>query len=191
MVAMIKPVAFPNPELELAIVMLIVPFFVNALMFWVVDNFLMKKGKTKAKMEEKEGSTESRNGNKIRYRRAASYDDSESEILISADDEMEESDGEEDLRRLTNSKSVKKKKHRFGLPDAPIKKKRPVVKEEDLKGAKTKLGQQTPIKSKTYQVMKECEQAGCAAPSVFSQARKGTETAFEKAKEAPAKSVFG
>ncbi|KFO11300.1 Transmembrane protein 110, partial [Balearica regulorum gibbericeps] len=40
-----------NPQLELAIVMLIVPFFVNALMFWVVDNFLMKKGKTKAKLE--------------------------------------------------------------------------------------------------------------------------------------------
>ncbi|XP_073448606.1 store-operated calcium entry regulator STIMATE isoform X2 [Aquarana catesbeiana] len=105
-----------SPKLELAIVMLIVPFFVNALMFWVVDNFLMKKGKTKAKMEEKEGSPDSRNGNKVRYRRAASYDESESEILISADDEMEESDGEEDLRRLTNSKSVKKKKHRFGLP---------------------------------------------------------------------------
>ncbi|XP_040215382.1 store-operated calcium entry regulator STIMATE-like isoform X1 [Rana temporaria] len=105
-----------SPRLELAIVMLIVPFFVNALMFWVVDNFLMKKGKTKAKMEEKEGSPDSRNGNKVRYRRAASYDESESEILISADDEMEESDGEEDLRRLTNSKSVKKKKHRFGLP---------------------------------------------------------------------------
>ncbi|KAM9325635.1 store-operated calcium entry regulator STIMATE-like isoform 2-T2 [Gastrophryne carolinensis] len=104
-----------NPQLELAIVMLIVPFFVNALMFWVVDNFLMKKGKTKAKMEEKEGSPESRNGSKVRYRRAASYDDSESEILISADDEMEESEGEDDLRRLTNSKSVKKKK-RFGLP---------------------------------------------------------------------------
>ncbi|CAH2312410.1 store-operated calcium entry regulator STIMATE [Pelobates cultripes] len=113
-IAMLNPIE--NPELELAIVMLIVPFFVNALMFWVVDNFLMKKGKTKAKTEEKNGSPESRNGNKIRYRRAASYDESESEILISADDEMEESEGEEDLRRLTNSKTVKKKKHRFGLP---------------------------------------------------------------------------
>lgn len=29
---------------------------------------------------------------------------------------MEESDAEEDLRRLTNLKPVKKKKHRFGLP---------------------------------------------------------------------------
>ncbi|KAM4720902.1 store-operated calcium entry regulator STIMATE-like [Rhinophrynus dorsalis] len=113
-VAKVNPI--DDPQLELATVMLIVPFFVNALMFWVVDNFLMKKGKTKAKTEEKEGSPDSRNGNKVRYRRAASYEESESEILISADDEMEESEGEEDLRRLTNSKPVKKKKHRFGLP---------------------------------------------------------------------------
>ncbi|KAM8931013.1 store-operated calcium entry regulator STIMATE-like [Pelodytes ibericus] len=113
-IAMLNPIE--NPQLELAIVMLIVPFFVNALMFWVVDNFLMKKGKIKEKLEEKDGTPDSRNGNKIRYRRAASYDESESEILISADDEMEESEGEEDLRRLTSSKPVKKKKHRFGLP---------------------------------------------------------------------------
>ncbi|XP_063282568.1 musculoskeletal embryonic nuclear protein 1 [Pelobates fuscus] len=75
--------------------------------------------------------------------------------------------------------------------DAPVKKKRPVMKEEDLKGAKNKLSQQTPIRSKTYQVMKECEKAGSAAPSVFSQARTGVETAFDKPKEGPAKSVFG
>lgn len=41
---------------------------------------------------------------------------STTQILISADDEMEESDVEEDLRRLTPLKPVKKKKHRFGLP---------------------------------------------------------------------------
>lgn len=38
------------------------------------------------------------------------------QILISADDEMEESDMEEDLRRLSPLKPAKKKKHRFGLP---------------------------------------------------------------------------
>ncbi|KAG6938096.1 transmembrane protein 110, partial [Chelydra serpentina] len=112
-VALLNPIE--NPQLELAIVMLIVPFFVNALMFWVVDNFLMKKGKTKAKLEEKEVGQDSRNGSKVRYRRAASHEESESEILISADDEMEESEVEEDLRRLTNLKPIKKK-HRFGLP---------------------------------------------------------------------------
>ncbi|XP_069499644.1 store-operated calcium entry regulator STIMATE isoform X3 [Ambystoma mexicanum] len=192
-VALMNPIE--NPDLELAIVMLIVPFFVNALMFWVVDNFLMKKGKTKAKLEEKETGLDSRNGKKVRYRRAASQEESESEILISADDEMEESDVEEDLRRLTNSKPVKKKKHRFGLPagseEAPVKKKRPPVKEEDLKGAKNKLSANQEIKSKTYQVMKECEKSGSTAPSVFSRDRTGGETVFDKPKEGPAKSVFG
>ncbi|XP_020652329.1 musculoskeletal embryonic nuclear protein 1 isoform X1 [Pogona vitticeps] len=74
---------------------------------------------------------------------------------------------------------------------APVKKKRPPVKEEDLKGAKGKLSSNQPIKSKTYQVMKQCEQAGSAAPSVFSRDRTGDETVFDRPKEAPAKSVFG
>ncbi|XP_040058633.1 store-operated calcium entry regulator STIMATE [Gasterosteus aculeatus] len=103
-----------NPDLELAIVMLIVPFFINALMFWVVDNFLMKKHRTKAKLEERE--EDSRGNSKVRYRRAQSHDDSESEILFSADDEMDESD-EDDVRRLTGLKAVKKKKKlRMGIP---------------------------------------------------------------------------
>uniref|UniRef100_A0A3Q1IT27 Uncharacterized protein n=2 Tax=Anabas testudineus TaxID=64144 RepID=A0A3Q1IT27_ANATE len=101
-----------NPDLELAIAMLIVPFFVNALMFWVVDNFLMKKHRTKAKLEERE--EDSRGNSKVRYRRALSHDDSESEILFSADDEMDESD-EDDIRRLTGLKAVKKKKLRMGI----------------------------------------------------------------------------
>ncbi|KAM9276785.1 LOW QUALITY PROTEIN: musculoskeletal embryonic nuclear protein 1 [Morus bassanus] len=74
---------------------------------------------------------------------------------------------------------------------APVKKKRPPVKEEDLKGARGNLSKNREIKSKTYQVMKECEQMGSAAPSVFSQDRTGGETVFEKPKEGPAKSVFG
>ncbi|EPQ10203.1 Musculoskeletal embryonic nuclear protein 1 [Myotis brandtii] len=39
--------------------------------------------------------------------------------------------------------------------------------------------------------MQECEQAGVAAPSVFSRTRTGTETVFDKPKAGPAKSVFG
>ncbi|XP_034023080.1 store-operated calcium entry regulator STIMATE [Thalassophryne amazonica] len=109
--ALLKPIQ--NPDLELAIVMLIVPFFINALMFWVVDNFLMKKHKTKAKLEERE--EDSRGNSKVRYRRALSHDDSESEILFSADDEMDESD-EDDIRQLTGLKTVKKKKLRMGIP---------------------------------------------------------------------------
>ncbi|KAI3370367.1 hypothetical protein L3Q82_025145, partial [Scortum barcoo] len=143
-----------NPELELAIVMLIVPFFINALMFWVVDNFLMKKHKTKAKLEERE--EDSRGNSKVRYRRALSHDDSESEILFSADDEMDESD-EDDVRRLTGLKTVKKKKLRMGIPPGEVKKKkRPPMKEEDLKGARSKLGLKGEVKSKTYEVMVEC-----------------------------------
>ncbi|KAM6325291.1 musculoskeletal embryonic nuclear protein 1 [Podargus strigoides] len=73
---------------------------------------------------------------------------------------------------------------------APVKKKRPPVKEEDLKGARENLSRNQEIKSKTYQVMKQCEQMGSAAPSIFSRDRTGGETVFEKPKE-PAKSVFG
>ncbi|XP_051873607.1 store-operated calcium entry regulator STIMATE isoform X1 [Pristis pectinata] len=113
-VALLNPIQ--NPQLELAIVMLIVPFFVNALMFWVVDNFLMRKGKTKAKLEGEGGEDDSRSSNKVRYRRAASHEESESEILISADDELDESEGDEDLRRLTNIKPIKKKLRFGGLP---------------------------------------------------------------------------
>ncbi|KAF0300547.1 Store-operated calcium entry regulator STIMATE [Amphibalanus amphitrite] len=32
-----------NPRLELALVVLVVPFFVNMLMFWITDNFLMRR----------------------------------------------------------------------------------------------------------------------------------------------------
>ncbi|XP_029539496.1 store-operated calcium entry regulator STIMATE-like isoform X3 [Oncorhynchus nerka] len=97
--ALLNPIN--NPQLELAIVMLIVPFFVNALMFWVVDNFLMKKGRTKAKLEEREVGEDLRGNSKI---------------LFSADDEMDDSE-EEDVRRLTGLKTVKKKKkHRMGIP---------------------------------------------------------------------------
>nr|XP_005008324.1 musculoskeletal embryonic nuclear protein 1 [Cavia porcellus] len=78
-----------------------------------------------------------------------------------------------------------------GVPDGPIKKKRPPVKEEDLKGARGNLAKNQEIKSKTYQVMRDCEQAGMAAPSVFSRSRTGTETVFEKPKAGPAKSIFG
>ncbi|XP_007563407.1 store-operated calcium entry regulator STIMATE isoform X3 [Poecilia formosa] len=187
--ALLNPIK--NPDLELAIVMLIVPFFVNALMFWVVDNFLMKKHRTKAKLEERE--EDSRGNSKVRYRRALSHDDSESEILFSADDEMDESD-EDDVRRLTGLKTVKKKKLRMGIPSGEVKKKkRPPIKEEDLKGARSKLGLKGEVKSKTYEVMVECERMGKVAPSVFSGVRTGTETVLAQpaAPKDPSASVFG
>ncbi|KPP66972.1 hypothetical protein Z043_114480 [Scleropages formosus] len=41
-------------------------------------------------------------------------------------------------------------------PGEVKKKKRPVMKEEDLKGARSKLGLKGEVKSKTYEVMVEC-----------------------------------
>ncbi|XP_068598465.1 musculoskeletal embryonic nuclear protein 1-like [Brachionichthys hirsutus] len=72
------------------------------------------------------------------------------------------------------------------------KKKRPPMKEEDLKGARGKLGLKGEVKSKTYEVMAECERAGKVAPSVFSRVRTGTETSLDKPAPAkgPGASVF-
>ncbi|KAK1900773.1 musculoskeletal embryonic nuclear protein 1a [Trematomus bernacchii] len=53
---------------------------------------------------------------------------------------------------------------------------RPEVSEEDLTETINKLGRSGPAKSKTTEVMQECEKVGKAAPSVFSGARSGTET---------------
>ncbi|TRY65791.1 hypothetical protein DNTS_014259 [Danionella cerebrum] len=85
--------------------------------------------------------------------------------------------------------STKLEGNRMSQPEIK-KKKRPVVKEEDLKGARSKLGLKGEVKSKTYEVMVECERMGKVAPSVFSGARSGNETVIEKPK-APTGSVFG
>lgn len=77
-------------------------------------------------------------------------------------------------------------------PGEVKKKKRPPMKEEDLKGARSKLGLKGEVKSKTYEVMMECERMGKVAPSVFSGVRSGTETALDKgaSAKAPGASVF-
>ncbi|XP_013864539.1 musculoskeletal embryonic nuclear protein 1a [Austrofundulus limnaeus] len=62
---------------------------------------------------------------------------------------------------------------------------RPAVREEDLTEAKNKLGSYGPMKSKTYEVMDECEKVGKAAPSVFSGARSGAETVFNSRSARP------
>ncbi|XP_059581741.1 store-operated calcium entry regulator STIMATE isoform X4 [Alligator mississippiensis] len=41
----------PDPQLELVLVMLVVPFIVNALMFWVVDSLIMRKHKQKDSLD--------------------------------------------------------------------------------------------------------------------------------------------
>ncbi|XP_045079792.1 musculoskeletal embryonic nuclear protein 1-like [Coregonus clupeaformis] len=50
--------------------------------------------------------------------------------------------------------------HTMSQPGEVKKKKRPVMKEEDLKGARSKLGLKGEPKSKTYEVMVECERMG-------------------------------
>ncbi|KAG7493428.1 musculoskeletal embryonic nuclear protein 1-like [Solea senegalensis] len=55
---------------------------------------------------------------------------------------------------------------------------RPEVSEEDLTETKGKLGTGGPPKSKTFEVMEECEKTGKVAPSVFSRAKSGAETAL-------------
>ncbi|KAJ8257887.1 hypothetical protein GJAV_G00190800 [Gymnothorax javanicus] len=57
---------------------------------------------------------------------------------------------------------------------------RPVMKEEELKEAKDRLGMGGEVKSKTFEVMEECERMGKVAPSVFSGLRSGGETALKK-----------
>ncbi|XP_078270438.1 musculoskeletal embryonic nuclear protein 1-like isoform X2 [Rhinoraja longicauda] len=66
-----------------------------------------------------------------------------------------------------------------------VKKKRPPMKEEDIKGARNKLSAKQPLKSKTYEVLRQCEREGVVAPSVFSAARTGQETVFSKGAEQP------
>ncbi|CAJ1051038.1 PREDICTED: musculoskeletal embryonic nuclear protein 1 [Xyrichtys novacula] len=55
---------------------------------------------------------------------------------------------------------------------------RPEVREEDLSETRNRLGLSGPAKSKTMEVMEECEKKGKAAPSVFSRGKSGTETAL-------------
>ncbi|XP_017573922.1 musculoskeletal embryonic nuclear protein 1a isoform X2 [Pygocentrus nattereri] len=58
--------------------------------------------------------------------------------------------------------------------------KRLEVRDEDLIQARDKLAFGTEVKSKTFQVMEECERVGKVAPSVFSNVRSGGETVFNK-----------
>ncbi|XP_061687955.1 musculoskeletal embryonic nuclear protein 1a [Syngnathoides biaculeatus] len=55
---------------------------------------------------------------------------------------------------------------------------RPAVSQEELAETKGRLGGCGPAKSKTFEVMEECEKMGKTAPSVFSGLRSGGETAL-------------
>lgn len=62
------------PKVELAISMLIIPFVFNAIMFWVVDNFLMRK---KKKLLQKDDTR-----NKVKYERRSILNGSDEEAVL-------------------------------------------------------------------------------------------------------------
>ncbi|KAJ7406985.1 Store-operated calcium entry regulator STIMATE [Willisornis vidua] len=94
----------PNPQLELVLVMLVVPFIVNsihvtfllkAIMFWVVDSLIMRKYKQKDTLDIN-GSIET-----PRVRRTE-----ESQVLLSPDMDFDQSESDQDISGLqgTNQK---------------------------------------------------------------------------------------
>ncbi|XP_061641657.1 musculoskeletal embryonic nuclear protein 1a [Phyllopteryx taeniolatus] len=64
---------------------------------------------------------------------------------------------------------------------------RPAVSQEELAETKNRLGGSGPVKSKTFEVMEECEKMGKTAPSVFSGLRSGGETALNTRSARPAR----
>lgn len=69
-----------NSQVEVVLVMLVIPVIVNSIMFWVVDNFLMRKRKKRPKGMSINSS--------VKYRRAASGEsDSDHDILLSPVDD--------------------------------------------------------------------------------------------------------
>ncbi|XP_064112566.1 store-operated calcium entry regulator STIMATE-like [Macrobrachium nipponense] len=84
-----------DPQARVVIVVLVIPFFINALIFWVTDNFLMLKVHRPVRTEEDPyedaSSGSSRNYSKVRYKRRDVQQDDESDILLSSssnDDEL-------------------------------------------------------------------------------------------------------
>jgi len=66
-----------HPKVELAIVMLIVPFVFNAIMFWVVDNFLMRKKKKLFQKDDTKSKV-----NKVKYEKRAVVNGSDEEAVL-------------------------------------------------------------------------------------------------------------
>eukprot|EP00064_Thunnus_orientalis_P017002 superscaffoldBa00003502_g17076 len=80
-----------NPQLELVLVMLIVPFIVNSIMFWVVDSLTMRKYKTMKSLDDSCDSS---------VKKADSLPwatNEESRVLLTVETDTDEaSEGEED-----------------------------------------------------------------------------------------------
>ncbi|NXP40880.1 STIMA regulator, partial [Leiothrix lutea] len=82
----------PNPQLELVLVMFVVPFIVNAIMFWVVDSLIMRKYKQKDTLDIS-GSIET-----SRARRTE-----ESQVLLSPDMDFDQSESDQDISGVRGS----------------------------------------------------------------------------------------
>ncbi|XP_059480285.1 store-operated calcium entry regulator STIMATE-like [Neocloeon triangulifer] len=82
-----------NPKVEVTLVMLIIPFFVNILMFWVTDNFLMHHSASSDAPKQR-ASDPRRPFHRARFRvqnanlTTRLSEESESEILLSGDDDV-------------------------------------------------------------------------------------------------------
>lgn len=81
----------PNPQLELVLVMLIVPFIVNAIMFWVVDSLMMRKFKTIKSLDDTSGSSVKKADSLL----CINSDETQGLLTVETDTE-EASEGEED-----------------------------------------------------------------------------------------------
>lgn len=80
-----------NPQLELVLVMLIVPFIVNAIMFWVVDSLMMRKFKTIKSLDDTSGSSVKKADSLL----CINSDETQGLLTVETDTE-EASEGEED-----------------------------------------------------------------------------------------------
>ncbi|XP_029901564.1 transmembrane protein 110, like [Myripristis murdjan] len=80
-----------NPQLELVLVMLIVPFIVNSIMFWVVDSLMMRKYKTMKSLDDSCDSA-------VKKADSLPWDtNDESRVLLTIETDTEEaSEGEEE-----------------------------------------------------------------------------------------------
>lgn len=81
-----------NPQLELVLVMLIVPFIVNSIMFWVVDSLMMRKYKTMKSLDDSYDSSAKKADSLPRA------NSEESRVLLTVETDTDEaSEGEEDV----------------------------------------------------------------------------------------------
>ncbi|XP_058057106.1 store-operated calcium entry regulator STIMATE-like [Anopheles bellator] len=87
---------FKDPRIELAVVMLVIPFFVNILIFWVTDNFLMRHTRKKRNTTSSTHGHHGAHGRehsllqKVKYKmiHKTKPNDSESDTLLSGDEEI-------------------------------------------------------------------------------------------------------